>query len=126
MVHLGKDGCGDDGQRPPLGGPSAGHPRGRQCGEGGLAQDTLARGLVLVLSLVLLVYPTSSLVLFSSDCLFYFHVMSIAYLPLDHEIGYVAFAYVQVFDWAQTFQLTFDRKPSGKQWEGPLGSGGIP
>ena len=32
-------------------------------------------------------------------------------LPLDHEIGYVASAYFQVFDWDQTFQLTFDRKP---------------
>ena len=27
---------------------------------------------------------------------------------------------------AQTFQLTFDRKPLGKQWEDPLGSGRIP
>ena len=32
----------------------------------------------------------------------------------------------QVFDSSPTFQLTFDRKPSGKQWEDPLGSGRIP
>ncbi len=91
------------------GGPGRAPKRGRRRGEGGLAHDTPGRGLVAVSSLVLLVYPTSSLVLFSSDCLFYFHVMSIAYLPLDHEIGHVAFAYVQVFDSSPTFQLTFDR-----------------
>ena len=43
-------------QDPLWGGAQAGHPRGKTVWRGGLAQDTLARGLVaLVLSLVLLV-----------------------------------------------------------------------
>ncbi len=47
-----------------------------------------------------------------------------------HEFMMTAFLpdydYFQVFDSSPTFQLTFDRKPSGKQWEDPLGSGRIP